>query len=94
MTTGELLSSESTVSNTTALIHLQNLDGTGGGGETIYIPYTDISVTFIEPVLKVTFEEQMLSVEFIEDILNVTFDEPIYNVTFDEETTDISITCE
>ncbi len=30
MTTGELLDSESTVSNVSALIHLQNIEGMGG----------------------------------------------------------------
>ena len=93
MTTGELLASESTVSNVSALIHLQNIAGTGTGQD-VYIPYTDVSVDFVEDVLKVDFIDDELVVEFSDDIIEVDFEEDIMLVTFEEENLDISVTCE
>ena len=93
MTTGLLLSQSSTVINVAALIHLQNLRGTGEGIDH-WFPYTDITVEFEEQDLKVNFDEQDLSVEFIDDILLVNFEEDGLDVTFDTEILDINITCE
>ena len=92
MTTGELLNQESTVSNVAAIIHLQNLEGTGGGLDH-YFPYTDINITFHEQLLEVSFHEQLLEANFEQQDLEVSFIEPNYSVTFDEEVNDINITC-
>ena len=92
MTTGELLNQESTVSNVAALIHLQNLEGTGGGSDN-YFPYTDINISFTQQILSVNFDEQMLEADFETQETRVDFTQPSYSVTFDEENNDINITC-
>ena len=90
MTTGELLDQSSSVSNVSALIHLQNLIG---GGIDRFFPVTDINVEFEEEILKVNFEDTGITIKFEEQNLEVNFDEPILDVTFEEETNDINITC-
>ena len=92
MTTGELLNQESTVSNVSALTHLQNLSGTGSGVDQ-WFPYNDITIAFEEPDLKVAFEEPSLLVDLVEDDLDVNLEEPELIVTFDDDTNDIILTC-
>ena len=91
MTTGELLDSESAVSNTTALIHLQNLSGTGGVDH--WFPYSEIEVAFEEPLLDISFLETNLSVDFKEDVLSVVFEDENLSVTIVDDINDISLTC-
>ncbi len=93
MTTGELLNQESTVSNTTALIHLQNIQGTGGGTVNHYIPFTEVLVSFDEQILDVSFVDEELAVTFDDIELEVVFDDEELLITFDRETVDINVTC-
>lgn len=92
MTTGELLNQESTVTNVSALVHLQNLAGTGGGIDR-YFPYSDISVDMYTPNLEVSFDNQYLEVNFDNTELSVEFEENNLEVTFDDENLDITVTC-
>ena len=92
MTTGEQLDLISTVSNTSALQHLLNPSGTGGGSDQ-WFPYTDLSVSFEEETLDVSFDSLDLVVDLVIDDLDVSFDDEVLSVTFDDDTNDIILTC-
>ena len=92
MTTGELLNQESTVTNVSALIHLQNLEGTGSGVDH-YFPYSEINVSMLEPKLTIEFSDRNLIAKFTDQNIAVKFVEDNLSVTFDGESNDINITC-
>lgn len=90
MTTGELLDSESTVTGVSALTHLQNLEGTGGGTP---FPYTDITIAMTSHNVEAKIDTQVLEATLDNQELTVEFVEPVYNVTFESETNDINLNC-
>ena len=71
MTTGELLSSESTVSDVSALEHLLNLDGTGGGALVPVGFEVDVSVHTLDVAVaavgQVEVETDIMSTEVTVD---------------------------
>lgn len=69
MTTGELLDSKSTVSNTTALIHLQNI---GGSGIDRYIPYTDMIFNINRDIMEINVAKKDLVVNM--QVLDIDID--------------------
>ena len=83
MTTGELLSSHSSVSNVSALTHLMNITG---GGEDQYVDYMEAQLqeelfkaeivdtligTQVEEVLEAVLVEEGLTADLVEEITGV-----------------------
>ena len=76
MTTGQQLDNISTVSNVSALTHLLNPSGEGGGGVDHLVPFTDITCDLLEVILEgslvtETFESD-LEVSEIDAILTTS----------------------
>ncbi len=92
MTTGELLDQSSSVTQVSALTHLQNLNT--GTGVDRWFPYADMEITFEEQDVSVKFDEQNLDIAFEEQDVSVKFEEDILNVTIEEANLDITVTCE
>ncbi len=91
MTTGELLDSKSTVSNTTALIHLQNINQIGGDIQ--WFPYTDVKVIFTSPQLIANFSTPTTEVAFTSPVVSAEVTTEVLSVTFEDDVNDISLTC-
>ena len=89
MTTGEKLSSISSVSNVPAIIHLMNV--TGGSGIDRFFPYTDMTIHFAEQDIVVDFEEDRINVNFETQDIVVDFEEDNFKVTFDDYNLDINM---
>ncbi len=62
MTTGEQLDNISTVSNTTALIHLMNPSGEGGGTDRL-IPYDEIVLDLQIPTMSIDLAASTMAIE-------------------------------
>ncbi len=71
MTTGELLDSKSSVSNVSALTHLQNISG---GGTDRYIPYDDMVLDIQVDRMEADISKQVLSVEVQRMVMDVEVD--------------------
>lgn len=67
MTTGEKLSSESTVSNVSALEHLLNIDGTGAG-DPVIVPATSISADIEIISLSASLITETLSANIVDTL--------------------------
>jgi len=76
MTTGEKLDANSTVSNTTALEHLLNPSGTGGGGGDTIINSELIQIT-IDEGIKIFEREDKVGIIAVEDNVLILSDDVI-----------------
>lgn len=70
MTTGQQLDNISTVSNVSALTHLLNPSGEGGGGDPYFVPFTSVSCDLVDVIL----EGSLITTVFESDLTTVELD--------------------
>ncbi len=93
MTTGEQLDNISTVSNTTALIHLMNPSGEGGGGVDRLIPYDDLFLDIQIDRMSVDMQNDTLNIEIQSKEIDVELGTKTLSIDIQTNTKEIYHVC-
>lgn len=93
MTTGQLLSSLSTVSNVSALTHLQNID-CQGGADTIYNIYSGrLEVSSVDEVLEINLQQPLYSISLEQKIYEININKKENDIILNKNNLELDKSC-